>query len=120
MRAATATDGAFVVEVEDDGRGIDWDKLREKARQRGVAVDGLDEVGLLSVQGLSSRDEITELSGRGVGVGAVKVACEAHGGVMSVRSTRGGGTTFRFEFTVLRAEETSGVHALALAHAAGF
>lgn len=119
LRAAIERGGAFVVEVTDDGRGIDWSRLREKARQRGVAVDGFDEIGLLSLQGLSSRDEITELSGRGVGVGAVKVACEAHGGVMTVTSRRGVGTTFRFEFPASRAEE-SGVHALALAHAAGF
>jgi two-component system chemotaxis sensor kinase CheA len=89
-----------VVEVEDDGPGIDPAVIRRVARDRGVAsADDLDHlsdaevVKLIFVPGFSTASEVTDLSGRGVGMDAVRSAVEGLGGQASVRSSRGRGTT---------------------------
>ena len=71
IRVATAMDGdRFVVTVEDDGPGVDWERLRRKAGELGVAPGAFDEpVKLICLPGVSSKDTVTELSGRGMGDG---------------------------------------------------
>jgi two-component system chemotaxis sensor kinase CheA len=87
----------FVVEIEDGGRGIDWDRLATVARAAGRRADTHDElVEALFSDGVSTRTEVTDLSGRGVGLAAVRGACVATGGEVSVHSERGRGTRFRF------------------------
>jgi len=100
IRVATAIDGdRFVVTVEDDGPGVDWERLRTKAGALGVAAGTLEEpLKLICVPGVSSKDTITELSGRGIGMGAVADACEALGGTIEVISQRGIGTRIEFAF----------------------
>jgi two-component system, chemotaxis family, sensor kinase CheA len=90
------------VEVVDDGRGIDPAAIREAARKRGIApadhVDRLsdaDAIDLIFAPGFSTVSEVTDLSGRGVGMDAVRSAVERLGGQASVRSLPGHGTTIR-------------------------
>lgn len=90
------------VEVEDDGRGIDPAAIRKAARKRGIAsVDHLermsdaDAIDLIFAPGFSTASEVTDLSGRGVGMDAVRSAVERLGGEASVRSRPGQGTTIR-------------------------
>jgi two-component system, chemotaxis family, sensor kinase CheA len=100
---AHALDGGMVVEVSDDGRGIDWARLAAKAKAFGLPTDTrADLAAALFRDGTSTRDSVTETSGRGVGMGALKAACEALGGAISVESTPGKGTTVRFQFPWLR------------------
>lgn len=84
-----------VITVEDDGRGIDETRLREKALRLGVAeLSSLSLLDVLCLSGLSSKDTVSEISGRGVGLGAVRESLEDLGGRLSVRAERGVGTCF--------------------------
>ncbi len=56
---------------------------------------------ILAQEGLSSKNEVTDISGRGVGMSAVLSITEELGGELSVSTTRGKGTTFRLEFPAL-------------------
>lgn len=84
-----------VVEISDDGGGIDWEKLVSKAAARGI--NEASAQSLLFVDGLSSREEASEVSGRGVGMGALKQICDQLGAKIDVISHQGQGTTWRFE-----------------------
>lgn len=89
----------LVIEIEDDGRGVDWERLRQKAQAQGLPVQTQAQlVRALFADGVSTREEVTDLSGRGVGLAAVRVACAALGGEVDVRSTPGRGTCFSFRF----------------------
>jgi HPt (histidine-containing phosphotransfer) domain-containing protein/two-component sensor histidine kinase len=85
----------LVVRIEDDGRGVDWDAVAERARARGLPVrEPSDLVAALFTDGLSTRENADETSGRGVGLAAVKAAAEALGGTVEVDSRPGAGTRF--------------------------
>src|SRR6185312_16603882 len=91
------TDDALVVCVRDEGRGIDWDRLAEVARAAGMPASTPAELeAVLFQDGISSRREVTDVSGRGVGMGAARDACIELGGSVAVASERGAGTTFTF------------------------
>lgn len=90
------------VEVEDDGSGIDPATIRRVARARNVAPDDQIErmsdaeaIELIFAPGFSTASEITDLSGRGVGMDAVRSAVERLGGQIGVQSLSGRGTTIR-------------------------
>jgi len=90
-----------VVEVSDDGRGIDPAVIKAKAIEAGritkEEADKLtdeDAVGLIFLQGLSTATEITQLSGRGIGTAAVRAAIEQLRGSVAVNSVQGVGTCF--------------------------
>jgi two-component system chemotaxis sensor kinase CheA len=90
-----------VVEVSDDGRGIDPEAVKRKAVEVGAiapqdAERMTDEeaIELIFLEGLSTADEVTQLSGRGVGAAAVKAAIEQLRGTVAVKSEPGRGTTF--------------------------
>lgn len=90
-----------VVEVSDDGRGIDLAAVKARAVQRGsISRQQADQMSdeeaieLVFTQGLSTAEEITQLSGRGIGTTAVKSAVEQLRGTMSVKSETGRGTSF--------------------------
>jgi HPt (histidine-containing phosphotransfer) domain-containing protein len=90
---AYETDGYQVVEIEDDGRGVDWTAVAEKARNMGLPdATKEDLLAALFHGGLSTKSSITELSGRGVGVSAVHRACVAMGGEVRLSSENGHGT----------------------------
>lgn len=88
---------AFVIEFNDDGRGIAWESVERKAQALGLPHQTRTElVDALFAEGLSTRDEVTETSGRGVGLGAARRACQELGGHVEVESETNGGTTIRF------------------------
>jgi two-component system, chemotaxis family, sensor kinase CheA len=91
----------IVIEVSDDGRGINRDKLTAKAVESGVIKAGdaavLGETGLNELifhPGLSTADAVTSISGRGVGMDVVKTVLEKLKGTVSIKTTPGKGTTF--------------------------
>jgi two-component system chemotaxis sensor kinase CheA len=89
----------FLVTVQDDGPGVDWERLQSKAAELGIVGSAsLKSVDLLCLPGLSSKDIVTELSGRGVGMAALADACEPLGGTIEVESQRGVGTRITFSF----------------------
>lgn len=86
-----------VISVQDDGRGIDPEKVRRKAVQKGLINDGVEisreEVfQLLLAPGFSTRDEVSDLSGRGVGMDVVKNNIHALSGMLEMDSQVGLGT----------------------------
>ncbi|HYX31976.1 MAG TPA: ATP-binding protein [Oligoflexus sp.] len=90
--------------IQDDGQGVNGAKLAQKAVQAGLwseaqahAANEQQKVELLFLPQLSSRDEVTELSGRGVGMDAVKELVQKLGGSITVRSQPGQGTRFEIE-----------------------
>ncbi len=94
--------GWVMVEVEDDGAGMDPERIRAVAVERGVCsaeqADGMGEneaLQLIFVQGFSTAKEITRISGRGVGMDVVKTVIEEAGGSVEVMSRVGVGTTVR-------------------------
>jgi two-component system chemotaxis sensor kinase CheA len=87
-----------VIEVRDDGRGVDPEKVRRKAIQKGLLAEGAelsrDEMfDLLFMPGFSTRDEVSDLSGRGVGMDVVKNNISALSGMIEMDSSLGEGTT---------------------------
>ena len=89
----------LVIAIEDDGRGIDWEAVRAVAERRSLpAADGGDLVEALFFDGLSTRSVATEVSGRGVGLGAVREACRQLGGTIRIASQAGRGTRIEFRF----------------------
>lgn len=99
--------GDVVIEIADDGRGIDGERLRIAARERGLLDEaqlaGLDPqrtLELICLPGLSTASEVTDISGRGVGMDAVKSAVEGLGGRLEIASELGVGTRFALRLPV--------------------
>jgi len=91
--------GRVQIEITDDGGGIAHDKVRALAETRGLVAPGGDmsasEIeNLLFLPGFSSREEVSELSGRGVGLDVVRSEINGIGGRVSIRSVPGQGTRF--------------------------
>lgn len=87
----------IVLEVSDDGRGVDWEGVRALATSRGLpAATDQELVAALLAGGLSTKSEATIYSGRGAGLSACYWACKEMGGTLTVSSSPGRGTTFRF------------------------
>ncbi|HSJ95901.1 MAG TPA: chemotaxis protein CheA, partial [Myxococcota bacterium] len=87
-----------VIQVSDDGRGIDLDALRARAVARGLvaadaALTAKETLDLIFLPGFSTREEVTETSGRGVGMDVVRENVNSLGGLVHVESRRGHGTT---------------------------
>jgi two-component system chemotaxis sensor kinase CheA len=99
-----------IVEVTDDGAGIDVEKIKQVAKDRNLAA--ADDLAVMSdeqalelvfLPGFSTAKAVTELSGRGVGMDAVRTAVGRLGGQVDIRSAMGKGTTVRvtLPFSVL-------------------
>lgn len=91
-----------VIEVADDGRGLDREKIVQRAIERGILtaaeaarLNESESLQLIFAPGLSTADEVTEISGRGVGLDVVKNALETLKGTTELESEPGRGTTFR-------------------------
>jgi HPt (histidine-containing phosphotransfer) domain-containing protein/two-component sensor histidine kinase len=102
IRITTAiTKDQFVVEVEDDGQGVDWERVREVARSRGLpCVERRDLVAALLREGFSTKRVVSELAGRGVGLSAVTHAVKELGGTIELLSESSRGATWRFAFPI--------------------
>lgn len=91
--------GSVLIEVKDDGRGLDRDRILRKAVERGLvtANQGLSDAeiyNLIFMPGFSTADQVTDLSGRGVGMDVVKRNIDALRGSVQVSTQAGQGTTF--------------------------
>ena len=91
--------GVVVIEVRDDGRGLDRTRIAARAVERGLITSAEhlsdpDVHALIFEPGFSTKSEITELSGRGVGLDIVKRNVDALRGSISIDSKAGSGTTF--------------------------
>jgi two-component system chemotaxis sensor kinase CheA len=96
---AEQRDGQFQIEIADDGRGVDWQRVAVKAKERGLAYTTQQELSeALFMDGLSTKDVVTGISGRGVGMAAVREACRELGGEVEIQSQLGAGTTVRCRF----------------------
>jgi two-component system chemotaxis sensor kinase CheA len=92
------------IEVADDGKGINQEKVLNKAIERGVvsqeeAKNLTDQqvYALIFSSGFSTADKISDISGRGVGLDVVKTKIESLGGAITIHSTPGHGSTFRIQ-----------------------
>jgi two-component system sensor histidine kinase and response regulator WspE len=101
--------GMLAITVSDDGAGVDLARLREKLIDRGLSersvVERLSEAELLDflfLPGFSTAREVSDISGRGVGLDVVKSAIEAAGGHVRVSTSAGRGTAFHLKLPVTR------------------
>ena len=89
--------GHIIIEVRDDGRGLNREKILAKAAERGIAVPenptDAQVWDLVFAPGFSTADALTDLSGRGVGMDVVRKNINALGGQVEIRSRQGEGTT---------------------------
>ncbi len=97
--------GMLYILVEDDGRGIDFENLRNKVLQKGLVRESVaknltqQELSqFLFLPGFSTKDEVTSLSGRGVGLDVVQDVMQEMRGSIEASSKLGRGTTFRMRF----------------------
>lgn len=91
--------GEFVIQLADNGRGIAWNEVRERARSMGLPYETPSDLRVaLFKDGVSTAKEATEFSGRGIGMGAILEACVVRGGRVEVHSRDGEGTCFEFRF----------------------
>lgn len=91
----------ILIEVEDDGKGLDGDKLAEKAIEKGITtredVENMDErekLNFIFAPGFSTTDEVSDVSGRGVGMDVVKSVVESLDGQIMIESEKDVGTRF--------------------------
>jgi two-component system chemotaxis sensor kinase CheA len=100
IRLAAAWEGPdLVVSVGDNGRGISFDAVRAKAERLGLPTATRDDlVAALFVDGVSTAECVSAISGRGVGMSVVRARVESMGGVVGVDTTPGVGTTWTFRF----------------------
>jgi two-component system chemotaxis sensor kinase CheA len=103
IELVTRRDGnAVIIELADDGRGIDWEALRARATAAGLAHATRDDlVDAMFSDGITTRTTVTETSGRGVGLAALREVCTELGGTIQVDSERGRGTRFQFRFSLV-------------------
>jgi two-component system chemotaxis sensor kinase CheA len=94
--------GSIYIEIDDDGRGLDRDRILAKAVETGLVAAGQelpdDQVwALVFHPGFSTAARLTEVSGRGVGMDVVRRNVEALGGTITIQTARGQGTRFRIK-----------------------
>jgi two-component system chemotaxis sensor kinase CheA len=90
-----------LIEISDDGRGIDYERIKSKAITKGLITQdqsdsmlARDLLDLLFRSGFSTKDDVSEVSGRGVGLDVVRKNVEELGGSVIISSSAGAGTTF--------------------------
>ena len=92
--------GEIFIDIADDGKGLDAEKLMIKAREKGLLSKPENEYsekeifGFIMMAGFSTNQEVTEYSGRGVGMDVVRKNVEQVGGTISIHSVKNQGTTF--------------------------
>lgn len=107
--SAEHTGSEVIISVTDDGRGVDPDAVLAKAASQGLLTKPEEEytqkeiLSLLLAPGFSTNTEVTEYSGRGVGMDVVKKNVESVGGVISISSELGKGSTFTLKIPLTMA-----------------
>jgi len=116
----------IVITIADDGRGIDVGKLKRKAVEKGIMdeataakLDAREAVQLIFLPGFSTADQVTDLSGRGVGMDIVKSHIEKLNGMIDIRTAVGEGTAFTIKLPLTLAVNRSllvqiGAHSYAI------
>lgn len=104
---ATRSGDRLTIEVRDDGRGMNSAAIRAKAQEHGLmtaeeinALSDEQSIQLIFSAGLSTAAEVTDISGRGVGMDVVRATVEQLGGRIAVTSTVGAGTSVRLDLPV--------------------
>jgi len=108
LRIRAYQDGSsVVVSVEDDGRGINKEKILKKAVEKDLisqeqidSISERDAIQFLFMPGFSTSDKVTDISGRGVGLDAVKNKVESIGGRLSIESEENKGTTIKVKLPI--------------------
>lgn len=100
--SATASGETVVIEIADDGRGVDAARVAARARQHGLPVpagplDGIALLELISAPGFSTREESDRVSGRGFGMNVVRETLQELGGTIELETEPGKGTRFTIE-----------------------
>lgn len=96
---AMNTGGDIIIKISDDGKGLDRDVLIEKAREKNLISKSNSEIGdkeaysLILLPGFSTKEAVTEFSGRGVGMDVVRKNIERIGGSIGIDSAKGKGTS---------------------------
>ena len=96
---AFSTGNNIVIEIQDDGAGLDGDKILANAIKKGLvnednSLDEKDIYNLIFLPGLSTKETVSELSGRGVGMDIVKNKIVSLGGLVDIETEKNVGTTF--------------------------
>ncbi len=96
--------GQVIIEIQDDGAGIDPEKVKAKAIEKGVisaeqaaSISDREALMLIFQPGFSTAEQVTNISGRGVGMDVVKTNIEKLGGTVELNSEKGMGTTVRIK-----------------------
>ena len=96
--------GQVVIEIADDGKGIDGKRVAEAALAKGLitaeqlkGMSAQEEIGLILLPGLSTAEKVSDVSGRGVGMDVVKTNLDRLGGQLDINSAPGQGSQFRIK-----------------------
>jgi two-component system chemotaxis sensor kinase CheA len=96
----------FFIDFFDDGAGIDPEKVKKKVLEIGLKEEkdlkDQDLISMIFLPGFSTKDEVTDISGRGVGMDAVREEVERLGGTIKVDSTLNQGTHFQIELPFIK------------------
>lgn len=102
---ASEDEQSVTLKISDDGKGIDENIIKQKALEKGIfSAEELEKMSkdqillIIFEDAFSTNEAVTELSGRGIGLGAVKYECEKLGGKVQIESEISKGTTFQFVF----------------------
>ena len=108
---ARRRDGGLRLEIEDDGSGIDWEAVRQLCRKRGLPGETRAQLfEALLRPDVSSREHVTETSGRGVGLAAVAASVYELGGTLAVESEPGKGTLWIVKLPLDAGPKTLSTH----------
>lgn len=101
MLKASHESGNIIITVKDDGRGMSVEKIRQKALESGIldereaqSMSGQESLNLVFLPGFSTSSEVSEISGRGIGLDVVKKTVTAFNGMIDIDNAPGIGTSF--------------------------